>query len=263
MNIKVNASISDFPIFIPLETFFKEYKKAGVDGVEIVGGYKSRWSMKTILSYAKKYQLPVMSIHQPLWSGINVYFDEKFFANLARREIKKITFHPLTLLPFSSPTMQKYFNRLASLQEKYDITVCLENMPDDRYYHKLYNYPNNKFLSHLEDMYNIAQAYGFSLTYDVSHAELAAPQKEKAFNKIFSTIANIHLSSFNNVKHHLPVYAGNLDTDGFIEFLLKKQYKGLITLELNRSFFLSIIAPYNFSGMAKSVAYIKEKARTL
>jgi len=82
--MKINASLTDFPVYISLETFFKEFKKTGVDGLEVVGGYKNRWSFKRLFHLAEKYNLPITSFHQPIWSGVGAYFDENFFKNISK-----------------------------------------------------------------------------------------------------------------------------------------------------------------------------------
>src|SRR5258706_231998 len=55
--MKVSASITDFPLHTSIETFFRELKNCGADGVELVLGAKSVWSFEKIKMLSKKYDL--------------------------------------------------------------------------------------------------------------------------------------------------------------------------------------------------------------
>lgn len=255
--MKVNASITDFPLFSQTETFFKKFKNAGVDGLELVIGVKSRFDFARILYLSDKYDLPIASIHQPMWSGLGIYFDEAFVKVAKKLGTTKVVFHPLTFCAFESKTMQSYFKRLSHLQEKYDITVMLENMPKDFAYKNLHDDSSDHILHHLEMLNKIVDTYGFLITYDVSHAELEKPQSTEIFAKLLPKIGNIHASSFVNGKHHLPLGSGLFDTEGFIDFLESKKYKGLFTLEVNDPKVNLIMKRYDFTPIFDSVALVK------
>src|SRR5579872_6588842 len=127
-NMKVHASITDFPVFSQTETFFKKFKEAGVDGLELVLGVKSRFEYARIAYLSQKYDLPIGSIHQPPWSGTGLYFDESFVAFAKKLGVQHIVFHPLSFQTFDSKSMKNYLSRLAQVKEKYNITVLLENV---------------------------------------------------------------------------------------------------------------------------------------
>ena len=251
--MNISASITDFPVFSHIETFFKEFKNAGLDGVEIVLGAKSRFFKKQILTLVDKYNLPVTSVHQPPWSGVGLYFDKEF-GNWAKTiGTTSLVCHPLAFQSFESTAMKKYFQQLATLQEQYNMHILLENMPNDFAYQKLHTDKNNTMTTHLEKIGNIADEYGFLLTYDVSHAEFIDPQKEEIFQKIFPKIGNIHLSSFQNHQHHLPLTMGDLDAAGFLQYLKNKKYKGIITFEVYYPRLRMMINNYDFSAIYNSV----------
>lgn len=251
--MKINASITDFPVFSRLETFFREFKKADVDGVELVLGVKSRFDAKRIQQLVKKYKLPICSIHQPPWSGMGLYFDEAFAQWAKSIGTTKITCHPLVFQAFDSKAMEKYFLRLVRLQEEYGIHVMLENMPNDLVYNKLYKFPHASVKQHLQRINEVADEYGFLLTYDVSHAEFEKPQQEKVFQELFPKLGNIHLSSFSPGHHHLPLSEGQFDSEGFVKFLYKKKYAGLLTLEVYSPRVIMLTNTYNFNAIADSV----------
>jgi sugar phosphate isomerase/epimerase len=251
--MKISASITDFPVFSRLETFFREFKNAGVDGVELVLGIKSRFDAKKIQQLVKKYKLPIMSIHQPPWSGIGLYFDDAFAQWARSIGTTKVTCHPLIFQTFDSKAMEKYFLRLSRLQEEYGIHVMLENMPKDLTYSKLYNFPHTTVEQHLERITEVADEYGFLLTYDVSHAEISKPQNVKVFQDMLPKLGNIHMSSFLPKQHHLPLSEGEFDSKGFLEFLHKKKYGGLLTLEVYSPRVIMLTNTYNFGAIADSV----------
>lgn len=256
--MKVHASITDFPVFSQLETFFKKFKTAGVDGLELVLGVKSRFDFARIAYLSDKYDLPVASIHQPAWSGIGLYFDESFVEFAKKLGTRRIVFHPLAFQSFTSVSGKLYLEKLARLQEKHDVSVMLENMPNDLVYAKLHDGTPEHILHHLETINTIADTYGFLLTYDVSHAELTKPQDEKIFAKLFPKIGNIHASSFIPGKHHLPLGTGMLDTEGFVNFLEKKHYNGLFTLEVYYPKLGLIMNRYDFTAISQSVDVVKK-----
>lgn len=76
-DFRVNISVSDFPLFVPIERHFEKLKEAGVDGVELVPGYKSRSRIGRVKNFAKRQGLSVDSIHQPFWSVTGFRFDER------------------------------------------------------------------------------------------------------------------------------------------------------------------------------------------
>lgn len=256
--MKVNASITDFPVFSQQETFFKKFKEAGVDGLELVLGVKSRFEFSRVAYLSEKYNLPISSIHQPAWSGLGIYFDESFVELGKRLNVHRIVFHPLAFRSFESNAGKSYLDRLARIQEKYNITIMLENMPNDYVYNRLHDGSSEHVQHHLEAVDRIADTYGFLITYDVSHAEIVKPQESPIFLKIFPKIGNIHASSFIPGKHHLPLTSGNLDTDGFVSFLQKQKYKGLFTLEVYYPKLNLIMNRYDFTAIAKSVAAVKK-----
>jgi sugar phosphate isomerase/epimerase len=253
MQYKISASITDFPLQTSIETFFRKFKEAGVDSVEIVIGAKTT-NIPHMFALSEKYQLPIVSFHQSPWSGFGFSCDETFIAQAKKHGVNTLTFHPLTFLSFDAEKMTQYFTNFAKLQKKYGMTFCLENMPNDPFYSKLHTSTMDK---HLEKTCTIAQQYGFALTYDTSHTLFPQPQKEEVFHKIFPEIKNIHLSSFQGKKEHMALDTGEFKTKEFIVFLNEKKYKGLITFEINYSLFKRMLTPYDFVEIARSVKNIK------
>lgn len=263
MALRINGSITDFPVYTSMESFFKGFKKTGVNGVEIVGGYKNRWAFEKLFFLSKKYALPIVSFHQPAWSGLGLYTDKAFFKNIVAHNVKKVTLHPLTFVSFSSRFMKRYFSTMEKIQKEYGITFLLENMPNESEYTKLFEKNAKDTKNHLQTIYEIGKAYGFGFTYDVSHAEFIYPQKKKIFLKMLPSIGVIHLSSFFHKSHHLPLYEGEFALKEFLAYLKKSKFTGDIVLEINASLLKRIIFPYDFEAIARSVALIRQIEKKL
>lgn len=255
---KVSCSITDFPVLSTLGTAFKKLEPTGVDGIELVIGLKSRHRIPAVQKLAAKYNLSIISIHQPPWSGLNIYFDEGFIKQAAGIGVKTITFHPLPWVDFKHKLALRYFAWLAKMQEKYGITVCLENMPGKasiKWIDAVFpsSADSTKFLTLLDT----ANTYNFKLTYDVSHAMLVDPTANKDFSTIFPSIGNIHLSSFSQKKQHLPLTMGDFQYKPFLQYLRDRKYEGLLTFEIYYPKIFSI-KRFEYPVIHDSLVLVKE-----
>lgn len=246
----ISLSITDFsPLFFDLEYLFKRLKATGIDGVEIVIGIKSRWNTKKLRELSEKYELPIISLHQPMWSGGGLWFDEGFFEFAKNLGVKRITCHPLLGLSFHHPRMQRYLAKLSHVQEKYGVDIFLENQPKDWL-------GIETDTSDLEKVLAIVKEYGFKMTLDIDHTKSREPHKEPWFPDILPVLGNIHLSSFRGNQKHLPVYLGELQTEAFINALHEADYQGLLTFELQYPR-LTTFFTFDFEMVRKSVEVVK------
>lgn len=247
---RVSISLTDFsPLFFDLGYILKKLKATGVDGVELVVGLKSRWNAKNLLELSKKCDVPIVSLHQPMWSGGGLWLDEEFI-NLAHIfNIKNITCHPLPGISFDHPRMQMYFQRLARLQKEKQVQILVENMEKGFLGTDADTYDMEKLLE-------LAQAFDFKITLDTDHLALAEPHKEEWFPKIFPYLGNIHLSSFSKTQKHMPLYLGDFKTKEFLQTLYGADYQGLITLELQYPHLITFFK-YDFEMIQKSVEIVK------
>ncbi|MGH7245415.1 MAG: sugar phosphate isomerase/epimerase family protein [Candidatus Levyibacteriota bacterium] len=257
MKFHVSASITDFPLISSLETFFREFRHAGVDSAELVIGIKSRFRLDYIKELSQQYSLPITSIHQPQWTGTPFFFEEGFIKEAKKLGVTQIVFHPLILCSFTNPQMTAYFQRLSTLQETYDIQVLLENMPFDRAYAKLFN-EKKDIHDHLGQLLNIVKTYNFKITFDTSHAGFTQPFSQKSFVDLFPYIGEFHLSSFHNKKDHLPLTMGNFDSKSFVQELIERNYLGILNLEVYYPKLISVIEQFDFSAVAASIRVLRE-----
>ena len=259
----INASITDFaPLFGTLDYVFKGLKQTGINGVELVIGMKSRWSIKKLRQLSEKYALPIASIHQPIWSGLDLSFDEQFVDLAKELDAKVVVFHPLSGIPFDHPHMQRYLQKLSLLQEKKGITVCLENLPT-KYNIKLVNYflPPDKSTTDILKLFSAVKQYGLKATLDIDHLRIPAPHKESWFMENLHLIGNIHLSSYTKNQEHLPLYMGDFKGKEFVEALKKHNYKGNLTFEIYYPRLTNLFS-YNFEAIKKSVDFLSRGERT-
>jgi sugar phosphate isomerase/epimerase len=258
INMKVNVSIHDFaPLLKGHEFLFKRLKETGIDGVELAVGIKSRWSAPYYKSLSRKYNLPIVSLHQPVWAWLDLYFDEGFFAIAKELDVQYVTCHPLPKISFQSKRMREYLKRLSQIQSKTGIQVLIENMPE-KYNHKLLSYlfPQDTTTRDIMSLSNTISEFGLNMTLDIDHLQSSTPHKEPFFTKIYPKIKNIHLSSFDGKKRHMPLYIGNFHAAEFIQYLNKVNYKGLLTFEIN-STGLTTLFDYDFNAIKKSVEVVK------
>lgn len=252
----VSVSIMDFPLFRGLDYLFAGLKNTGVDGLEIVLGVKTRFNFSQLAKLSDKYELPIVSFHQPPWSGLGWYLDESFIREGKGIGVTHYTFHPLPRFSFDSEQMKLYLTWIARMQHKYHITAHLENMPKEvrpGLLSKLI--PLDNQTTDLLHVQKITKEYGLSMTFDTSHAYNKQPQEESWFAQILPSIGNIHLSSFTSSVDHLPLYLGDFDSQGFLSSLKKKNYSGLLTFEI---FYPKLpIRDYNFEAIRKSVDIVK------
>ncbi len=256
-NFKISTSLTDFaPLFLDLEYVFKRLKETGVDGIELVIGIKSRWSVGKIKRLSERYALPITSVHQPIWSGLNLNFDENFVDVARELGTNKIVCHPLTRLSLQDKRMRTYLGKLARLQQEKGVEIMLENMSPQG--EGLLNslFPSGEETGDIEKLFAITKEFGLKMTIDIDHLSLARPHEESWFAKVLPHVGNIHLSSFTKTKEHLPLYMGDFKAKEFLAALERLNYKGLLTLEI---FYPSLINPfsYNFADIKKSIAYAK------
>jgi sugar phosphate isomerase/epimerase len=254
---KVNVSVNDFPLLVPLGSHFEQLKKAGAAGVELVPGYKSRFNLKGVKDLATASGLTVDSLHQPFWSIAGAFFDERLFKEAADVGIKTFVFHPPAGVPLESGKMARFLERLSRLQASTKSRVLVENMPwavRPPLLRELLRIDSGAI--DLPRLVARVSKYGLGLTLDTSHVFDPEPHKLDWFNRVYPLIGNIHLSSFVEGKDHLPLNMGNLDATGFMAELNKRQYDGLITLEINYPRMMRL-RKYDYRGITNSVQIAK------
>lgn len=256
--MQVSVAINDFaPLLRRPDFLFAGLKKARADGIELGLGFKSRWSSAHFAALADKYGLPIVSMHQPLWSGLGLYFDEGAFRMARHMGVKYMVCHPLPRAGWRHPRMRRYLSRLADMQEKTGVRILLENMPPE-YDNALLGrlFPVDRHTGDLLALYGAAQEFGLQMALDTDHAGSGTPHQEQWFRKVLPQIGGIHLSSFHGGNRHLPLGEGELRAAEFVRHLRRVGYNGLLTLEVNSPKAITLLE-YDFSAIQKSIELIK------
>ncbi len=252
--MNINVSIGDFsPLLRSPEYLFRGLQDTGVDGVELWIGIKSRWTPEYYLRLSKKYHLPIVSVHQPLWAMTGLYFDEGFFTVAQRLGVQYVTCHPLPRKSLDDKEMQAYFERLAAIQQRSGLQILIENMPQGNRSKLLQLVvPHENDSTSVLDLCRHITPFGLKMTLDTDHVHVPKPQGEPWFNTVFPYIQNIHLSSYAGDNRHLPLTTGELDAVGLVHQLKAKHYGGLITLEVSAPKSITMLH-YDFGCIRRSV----------
>ncbi len=255
---KLTFSVADLPLGIALEEFFLLANNLKVDGVEVVVGWKTRFQLRKLARLSKRYNVPILSIHQPAWSIAGIWQDEKAFY-FAQKFNAVYVAHPLVNTHINSPQSKAYYKWLTELKGKYNVEILIENMTNIYQLMPLLHYiskTHHDSATDLEYFDSICKKYGFGFTLDISHLMASEPQKADGFAELWPFLRNIHLSDFTEKKEHMGLGDGLLNYDSFLTYLREKEYSGLINLELCPRI-LNAREKY-YKDIAKSVKIVRE-----
>lgn len=257
----ITVSIGDFsPLLRGPRFLFEGLQGTGVDGVELWVGVKSRWSVKRFQKLSKQYGIPIISLHQPLWAMTGVYFDEGFFTLAQKLKVKHITCHPLPGVSLNDKRMHRYFERLSAVQARIGIPILIENLPQTYRNGLLHRFfPPAQDTSDAHAVSEAARQFGLGITLDTDHVHLPDPHNQPWFASILPRVGNIHLSSFEGERRHLPPYMGVLEAKEFIRYLQTQDYARALTLEIGWPKSITL-RNYDFQAVARSVDFLRDSA---
>jgi len=257
---QINISTGDFsPLLRSPEYLFRGLKGTGVHGIELWVGVKSRWTINRYKQLSEKYNLPIVSLHQPLWAMTGMYFDEGFFTLAQKLGVQHITCHPLPGIPLQDLRMQNYFKHLAAIQKRIGIPILIENLPQtyrNGLLHHLFP-PMSDASDVLQLHKTVVTKFGLGMTLDTDHVHVPEPHKQPWFDTVLPKVDNIHLSSFGSGRHHLPPYMGDLRATEFIHYLQEQNYIGSITLEIGWPKSITM-RNYDFDTIKKSIESLQK-----
>lgn len=255
---KLTFSVADIPLGIALEEYFLLANNLKVDGLEVVVGWKTRFQLRKLARLSKRYNVPILSIHQPAWSVAGWWQDEKAFY-FAKKFNSVYVAHPLVNTHINSPKSKAYYKWLVQMQNKYEIEILIENMTNIYQLMPLLHYVSKKHHDSATDVEyfdSICKKYGFGFTLDISHLMEKEPQNADGFSELWPYLKNIHLSDFTEKKEHMGLGDGVLNYESFLSYLKEKKYTGLINLELCPRI-LNAREKY-YKDIAKSVKIVRE-----
>src|SRR3989344_7428542 len=212
-------------------------KTAGVDGLElIVPKILSDKNIQEINDIVKKYDLPILSIHQANNNLFDISISEMQrlckIANIFNAQV--VTLHSDTL--GKNLFNNEFILELKKLQKKHQLVFGIENMPKGPIsLFKTYAYSVNEFSSTINNA-------GLSMTLDTAHLGQTGEDICEFYENNKEKIVNIHLSDYkkswlNRILllangTHLPLMEGELPIIEFLKILKKENYQGLITMEI-------------------------------
>lgn len=255
---RLTFSVADIPLGIALEEYFLLANNLQVDGLEVVVGWKTRFQLRKLARLSKRYNVPILSIHQPAWSVAGFWQDEKAFY-FAKKFNSVYVAHPLVNTHINSPKSKAYYKWLSEMKKKYEIEILIENMTNIYQLMPLLHYVSKKHHDSATDVEyfdTICKKYGFGFTLDISHLMASEPQHAKGFGELWPYLKNIHLSDFTEKKEHMGLGDGLLNYESFLGYLKDKKYDGLINLELCPRI-LNAREKY-YKDIAKSVKIVRE-----
>lgn len=255
---KLTFSVADIPLGIALEEYFLLASHLKVDGLELVVGWKTRFNLRKVVRLSKRYNVPILSVHQPAWSVAGMWQDEGAF-KFARKFNSVFVAHPIVVQPINSPKSKAYFKWLTEMGKKYEIEILIENMTNIYQLMPMFHYVSKRHhdsATNLSSFVNVCKKYELGFTLDTSHIMEREPQDALGFEEILPYLRNIHLSDFTAKKEHLGLGDGDLDYASFLDYLKKIKYSGLINLELCPRI-LNAREKY-YKDIAKSVKIVRE-----
>ena len=115
---RLSISASELPIAISHDSIFSLAQELGVDGIELMIGFKSRFALKKITQLSNTYSIPILSIHEPIYSWMGYIFDERAFRVAAEFNALYVS-HPIFMYNLSSKQNNHLFEWLVKMKKKY------------------------------------------------------------------------------------------------------------------------------------------------
>lgn len=255
---RLTFSIADIPLGIALEEYFLLANNLQVDGLEVVVGWKTRFQMRKLARLSKRYNVPILSIHQPAWSVAGMFNDAGAF-KFAEKFNAVFVAHPLVNQHLNSPKSKAYYKWLSEMGKKHNLEILIENMTNIYQLMPLLHYVSKKHHDSATDVKyfdTLCKKYNFGFTLDISHLMAVEPQEAEGFAELWPFMKNIHLSDFTAKKEHLGLGDGLLNYESFLSYLKEKNYTGLINLELCPRI-LNAREKY-YKDIAKSVKIVRD-----
>ncbi|WP_456419723.1 sugar phosphate isomerase/epimerase family protein [Methanocaldococcus infernus] len=150
-------------------------------------------------------------IKETLWS---LELAERFKAKI-------LTIHPGKRPVNREPTEEEHEhlkNYLKAIKERENkVKICLENMPK-----KI-----NRLCWHPKEVKFYSETFNIPITLDFAHA------KHYVKDFIELDVGHIHISGVCNGKDHFPLKESEINFIPYLEKILDRKYRGIITLELD------------------------------
>jgi sugar phosphate isomerase/epimerase len=222
---------------LPTDFIFSSIKNSGVEGLELITlANLPEKDIQVIKKMIQKHDLKIFSIHQSNDSllGIDLQEIERLCVIAKEFSAEVVVLH---INAFQKNLLNNTFlNELKNLQKKYDVTLAIENVAKSPFSLTKEMYKAGEFS-------RAVKLADLSITFDTTHLGQVGDDICEFYLKNKGNIVNIHISDYrqnwlNKVLMlangtHLPLGKGELKIIEFLKILIKENYQGLVTMEIN------------------------------
>lgn len=272
-------SLSTGSLYIyPLKTIFRIAHRAGFDGVELVIGPEAEWrGPEYIRRLAAEWQLPVLTVHPPLysykgWEGINSSYGPYLtraldFASAVQSSV--LVVHTPRAFSSRGGLGRQFISEIENLKNgraSAHPILAIENASRFRASDSSY------ILGRLSDLRDFADKYDLAMTLDTAHIGSWDLDLLSVLDYFDGRLANLHFSDLATVpawmmavpslhsyfrQHQLPG-TGTLPLAQFLRQLAVRGFQGPITFELS-PFALGFWSPRLVERRLKeSITFVRE-----
>lgn len=212
----------------PLEETFLFAKEVGADGIELVLMPSIYFQgFKKIKELSEKYQIPIISLHQPPW-GI-LFTGKMGILRLTKKAkflgCKNIIVHLSTTRRYFG---SNFFDWIKKIEKETGINIAFENSAS-RIIERFPRYAG----SDPERFEKFVAERNISVTFDVPKGVLCGIDPYQFFQKNRSIIKSMHFHGFDKKGNYHLGFAGNdFDWPGFMSFVKKFDTDVVVTLEI-------------------------------
>ncbi|MGI8689437.1 MAG: sugar phosphate isomerase/epimerase family protein [Thermomicrobiales bacterium] len=224
-------------------------RQAGADGLELM--LTSRLlaaGPEIVFEAAKKYQMPIRSIHPPIRfinARQHVHTDMRAAAAFARETpgCRTLVMHAVGGPGLHTERGRAFFQTIGEvtdLLKKSGVRLAIENRGT------VQPRPRLDFLDRLQNLYRVCEEWDLDITFDTSHAASFGLNIVSALDVVYPHVANIHLSDRRDeppaiasgvlnslTREHQVPGTGALPLGLFLQRLKTKEYRHAVTLELS------------------------------
>lgn len=273
----MNFSVSTASLMhLPLDQVFSIARSVHFDGVELAVTWEvSLRGARHIQKLIERYQLPVMSVHQPMlalpgWRDMRARMVRS--VQLARElGAPIVVVHPPPAATIGDGIAQQYLLALEACRRELGdgVKLAIENPSPLRKGRlgriRAFDDPN--------DLRRFAEEQELPVTLDTSHAALTSGGLMPTYELLKERLVNIHLSDLMArrliwpfdflhtylVQHQIPG-AGVLPLDELLEALSRRGYDGLVTLEISPLALQAWSIDRARQGLARGLGYCRRHA---
>jgi sugar phosphate isomerase/epimerase len=275
------VSLSTGSLYLyPLRWTFALARRAGFDGVELVIGPEVEWrGPKYVQQLAQEYQLPVLTVHPPLyayrgWEDINVtyapYMDKAVALTQAVGARLMVVHTPRAR---ADHIVGKEFMEQAAVSRRslngQGPRLGVENGARFSVHDKPY------MLRDLPALREFADRYDFAMTLDTAHLGTFELDLLDSLQFFDGRIANVHLSDLRDVPHwlmnqprlhsyfrqHQFPGTGTLPLRATLHDLKQRGYDGPITYELS-PLAIHALTPWRVEKkLRQAVAFVRDATK--